>query len=454
MDVRSYCGKLIVALLVAFTLLSAASEAQVVYVRNKPFKSAVNIAGTTYVPFREVMRTLRVDWTVASDGTVQTSEGSGAGPTLRDASFVLVGKGGQLPINGLFRQGDAWVPLASLAKPLGLTLEYDKALGITELVVSRQVTESDRKVARDLAQAEEKRQAEAKAAAEKKRAERLAAKEAEEAEAEAEALESEEASDEDSEEIAEQETTSAAKSLSAKKKAKLTDGSFPEEFEKSASAKGEKKQVSKADKKAAKADKKASKADKMAVAEDDKAANDGKDAKGAKSAKGEKKSKSAKKAASKQAALERDAAIGKKALEEMPSQEGPITIESMRESQEVVDKAIAEANKKESGTTAKPEAVPEAKLFVQSPRANADFFTGQVTMTATVVNSGTAEAKGVSAKLTLRGSDGSVWSTQTVRYGNLPVDGVWNIRSVYNHLDGSSMPRGVPSLKVDLMYAK
>jgi hypothetical protein len=107
---------------------------------------------------------------------------------------------------------------------------------------------------------------------------------------------------------------------------------------------------------------------------------------------------------------------------------------------------------------AKPEAPkppPEAMLIVISPMAVADYFTGTVRCTARIQNNGEAPASGISAQVILRGPDGSVWNRQRVyRDGTLEVDGVWNLEASYVHPDGNAMPRGIPSVTVELDYQK
>ncbi|MGI5845281.1 MAG: hypothetical protein ACOX9B_14055 [Candidatus Xenobium sp.] len=112
----------------------------------------------------------------------------------------------------------------------------------------------------------------------------------------------------------------------------------------------------------------------------------------------------------------------------------------------------------EPAAPAKPEAPkppPEAMLIVISPMAVVDYFTGTVRCTARIQNNGEAPASGISAQVTLRGPDGSVWNRQRVyRDGTLEVDGVWNLEASYVHPDGNAMPRGIPSVTVELDYRK
>ena len=102
-----------------------------------------------------------------------------------------------------------------------------------------------------------------------------------------------------------------------------------------------------------------------------------------------------------------------------------------------------------------PKPPPEALLIVVNPLAVADYFTGTVRCTARIQNNGDATARGISAQVTLRGSDGSIWNRQRVyRDEPLEVDGVWNLEASWIHPDGNSMPRGIPSVTVDLDYQK
>jgi len=103
-----------------------------------------------------------------------------------------------------------------------------------------------------------------------------------------------------------------------------------------------------------------------------------------------------------------------------------------------------------------PKPPPEALLIVINPLAVPDYFTGMVRCTARVQNNGEAPASGISAQVTLRGPDGSVWNRQRVYYrdGALEVDGVWNLEAFWVHSEGNAMPRGIPTVTVDLDYQK
>ncbi len=103
---------------------------------------------------------------------------------------------------------------------------------------------------------------------------------------------------------------------------------------------------------------------------------------------------------------------------------------------------------------ASPKPAPEAQLIVVSPRALADYFTGKVTCTARVQNNGEAPATRISALVILRGPDGSVWNRQTLRRDSLQVDESWNLETTYVHPSKTSMPRGIPTVTVELDYAR
>ena len=99
----------------------------------------------------------------------------------------------------------------------------------------------------------------------------------------------------------------------------------------------------------------------------------------------------------------------------------------------------------------KPE--PKADLLVISPRALPDYFTGRVQITARIQNNGEADATGVRARVTLKGPDGSVWNTESLYRDKVKVDEVWNLETSWTHLAGASMPRGVPTVLIDLDYS-
>jgi len=103
---------------------------------------------------------------------------------------------------------------------------------------------------------------------------------------------------------------------------------------------------------------------------------------------------------------------------------------------------------------ASPKPAPEALLIVISPVAQADYFTGRVTCRARVQNNGEAPATGISARVTLKGPDGSVWNRQTVRRASLQVDDSWNVETTYTHPSKTSMPRGTPTVTVELDYTR
>lgn len=103
---------------------------------------------------------------------------------------------------------------------------------------------------------------------------------------------------------------------------------------------------------------------------------------------------------------------------------------------------------------ASPKPAPEAKLIVIRPVATPDYFTGRVAIAAVVQNNGYADATNVRAAVTLRGPDGSVWNRETLYNDRIAVDGTWNLTTSWTHNAGASMPRGIPTVTVDLDYTK
>ncbi len=101
-----------------------------------------------------------------------------------------------------------------------------------------------------------------------------------------------------------------------------------------------------------------------------------------------------------------------------------------------------------------PKPAPEALLIVVNPLATADYFTGRVRCTARIQNNGEAAATGISARVILKGSDGSVWNRQTLYRDSLQVDESWNLETTWTHPSKSSMPRGIPTATVELDYTK
>ncbi len=97
--------------------------------------------------------------------------------------------------------------------------------------------------------------------------------------------------------------------------------------------------------------------------------------------------------------------------------------------------------------------VPVPNLVVFAPRATPDYFTGHINMTATVRNIGDAEAKGLSATVSLIAPDGSVLNTQRVSNPSVGVNGQWDISTGYDHIDGSGMPHGNYQLRVSVDFA-
>ncbi|MEW6284314.1 MAG: hypothetical protein AB1758_37210, partial [Candidatus Eremiobacterota bacterium] len=101
-----------------------------------------------------------------------------------------------------------------------------------------------------------------------------------------------------------------------------------------------------------------------------------------------------------------------------------------------------------------PEKPKEAALTVQNESASANDYTGEITVTALVVNDGYATATGVSARYQLIGPDGKTWDQKTFYGPNIDPDKSWTINHKYKHPDGSSMPRGSITPKFQLTYKK
>ena len=107
-----------------------------------------------------------------------------------------------------------------------------------------------------------------------------------------------------------------------------------------------------------------------------------------------------------------------------------------------------------AASPAPPPKPAEALLIVVNPLAVPDYYTGNVRITARIQNNGEADASNVVANITLLGPDGSVWNRQTKYYDRIKVDDSWNLETSWRHLQGNAMPRGVPTVTVDLDYKK
>ncbi len=186
---RFICGAFTVAALCGSGVGPA--QADELYVRNRPFKDAYFIGGTTYVPVDGFLKAVKTTWDV--DGTTVTV-GEGNSPQLSENSetITIVQGGRSRELSGILRAGRLYVPAKGLAEVVGYNVIYNRATGVVDVVKARFVTESDEKAAAEVVAArqaeQEKRDAAWKARVEKARAERKA---------KADAIEDTDPSDED-----------------------------------------------------------------------------------------------------------------------------------------------------------------------------------------------------------------------------------------------------------------
>lgn len=139
----------IAAILLAFLMLSSAVSAQDVYVRNKPFKEAVNIGGTVYVPFAELMGAFQIKWYADSNGNVVAGTDRRGGHISSDY-FELTYNGKTIGVQGMTRGDRVWVPIKPVAQVCGYEVSENKALGTLDIMKGREINAADRKAAAEI----------------------------------------------------------------------------------------------------------------------------------------------------------------------------------------------------------------------------------------------------------------------------------------------------------------
>ena len=131
--VASICG-------VAFC--ASVAQAQSVYVHNKPISKSVISAGTTYVPFNDLMRALHRGWTI-DNGVVTPSSTNMKSEAISGESFTLAGKNGKVNVQGMIKDGALWVPVR-VAKDLGFEVIANKETQIIDIIVPHKISDADR----------------------------------------------------------------------------------------------------------------------------------------------------------------------------------------------------------------------------------------------------------------------------------------------------------------------
>lgn len=139
----------IAAVLLAFLMLSSAVSAQDVYVRNKPFKDAINIGGTVYVPFAELMGTFQIKWYADSNGNVFAGTDRRGGHMSSDY-FEFTYNGRTVGVQGMTRGDRVWVPVKQVAEVCGYEVNENKALGTLDIMKGREINAADRKAAAEI----------------------------------------------------------------------------------------------------------------------------------------------------------------------------------------------------------------------------------------------------------------------------------------------------------------
>jgi len=163
----------------------APAQADELYIRNRPFKDAYFIGGTTYVPVEGFLKAVEVPWRVDGEMLVL---GEGSSPALDMSTETLRARhmDKNLTLNGILRGGTLYVPATGLAKFVGYSVNYSRETGIVDVIQGRLTTDMDEKAASEVQAAnqaeQEARQAAWQERVEKARAARKAKEEAEEAE--------------------------------------------------------------------------------------------------------------------------------------------------------------------------------------------------------------------------------------------------------------------------------
>lgn len=181
---RFLCGVSLLSLLCG--TVSTPAQAEEVYVRNRLFKDAYILGGTTYVPVDSFLRAVDIPWSV-DGGKLVIGTGDSPEWTPSGDTFTATRDGSDLSVTGIVRDGRIYVPAKELAEFVNYKVIYNADTGIVDVVQGRLTSAADQKAAQDLA-ASKKAEKDARDAAwqarlEKVKADRKAKEDAENAEA-------------------------------------------------------------------------------------------------------------------------------------------------------------------------------------------------------------------------------------------------------------------------------
>ena len=162
----------------------APAQADEVYIRNRPFKDAYFLSGTTYVPVDSFLKAVRVPYRL--DGsTVVVGRGQSPAVRPRRSQIALLRNGERLDLSGVLRGGKLYVPAKRIAQFVDYGVIYNRDTGIVDVVKSRFISSDDEKAASDVVAAKQAdkdlRDAAWQVKVDKARADRQAKKEAAEA---------------------------------------------------------------------------------------------------------------------------------------------------------------------------------------------------------------------------------------------------------------------------------
>lgn len=153
---RFVCGAFMVAALCGTGTFPA--QADELYVRNRVFKDAYFLGGTSYVPVDGFLKAARVPWSL-NGSVVVVGEGSSPSLAGLGQAVTVVSSGTRTEMSGMVKNGRLYVPTKSIAKAIGYGVIYNREAGVIDVVKSRLHNEQDDKVLEEMAaaRAEEKK---------------------------------------------------------------------------------------------------------------------------------------------------------------------------------------------------------------------------------------------------------------------------------------------------------
>lgn len=139
------------AVLVAALSLSGPTPAQAneLYVRNQPFGDAYFIGNSTYVPVEGFLKAIDVPW--AKNGSTVVL-GRGSSPALSSVSdrVTFNADGRQASLVGIVKGNQLYVPAGELARLVGYGVVRNNHTGVVDIVKAHQITELEKKIARQV----------------------------------------------------------------------------------------------------------------------------------------------------------------------------------------------------------------------------------------------------------------------------------------------------------------